>query len=155
MPLRYHPPAPIVTQGWGSGGGRLPARASRRLTPRGLDRADGAGGSCPGGFPWTLIRDRAFWDGGLTDNTPLKPVIDNLHGDEQVDQQLPADARVRKDKDWAEVMNYALVRQIRMIDMNKPAEESASDWSPETIARRIRSGYDQTRAALEETPLMA
>ena len=52
-------------------------------------------------------------------------------------------------------MNYALVRQIRMIDMNKPAEESASDWSPETIARRIRSGYDQTRAALEETPLMA
>ena len=132
-----------------------PARASRRLTPRGLDRADGAGGSCPGGFPWTLIRDRAFWDGGLTDNTPLKPVIDNLHGDEpetmpiimidvfsssapqpanmqqvvarmfemflqnklkadndtsrsytrfisvlkQVDQQLPADARVRKDKE--------------------------------------------------------
>ena len=170
-----------------------------------------ASGSFPGGFPWTLIRDRAFWDGGLTDNTPLKPVIDNLHGDEpetmpiimidvfsssapqpanmqqvvarmfemflqnklkadndtsrsytrfisvlkQVDQQLPADASVRKDKDWAEVMNYALVRQIRMIDMNKPAEESASDWSPETIARRIRSGYDQTRAALEETPLMA
>ena len=169
-----------------------------------------ASGSFPGGFPWTVIRDRAFWDGGLTDNTPLKPVIDNLHGDEpetmpiimidvfssaapqpanmqqvvsrmfemflqnklkadndtsrsytrfisvlkQVDQQLPADAPVRKDTDWDEVMNYALVRQIRMIDMNKPAEESASDWSPETIARRIRAGYDQTRAALEKTPLM-
>ena len=37
----------------------------------------------------------------------------------QVDQQLPADAPVRKDTDWNEVMNYALVRQIRMIDMNK------------------------------------
>ena len=170
-----------------------------------------ASGSFPGGFPWTLVGDRAYWDGGLTDNTPLKPVIDNLHGDEpetmpiimidvfssaapqpasmqqvvsrmfemllqnklkadsdtsrsytrfisilkQVDEQLPADAPVRKDKDWDEVMNYALVRQIRMIDMNKPAEESASDWSPETIARRIRAGYDQTRAALQETPLMA
>ena len=73
----------------------------------------------------------------------------------QVDEQLPADAPVRKDKDWDEVMNYALVRQIRMIDMNKPAEDSASDWSPETIARRIRAGYDQTRAALEEAPLTA
>ena len=170
-----------------------------------------ASGSFPGGFPWTVVRDRAFWDGGLTDNTPLKPVIDNLHGDEpetmpiimidafssaapqpanmqqvvsrmfemflqnklkadsdtsrsytrfirvlkQVDQQLPADAPVRQDTDWDEVMNYALVRQIRMIDMNKPAEESASDWSPETIARRISAGYDQTRAALEKTPLMA
>jgi len=30
---RYHPPAPIVTQGRGSGGGRPPARAPRRLTP--------------------------------------------------------------------------------------------------------------------------
>jgi hypothetical protein len=48
-----------------------------------------------------------------------------------------------------------MVRQIRMIDMNKPAEDSASDWSPETIARRIRAGYDQTRAALEEAPLTA
>jgi NTE family protein len=170
-----------------------------------------ASGSFPGGFPWTVVRDRAYWDGGLTDNTPLKPVIDNLHGDEpetmpiimidvfsssapqpanmqevvsrmfemflqnklkadsdtsrsytrfisilkQVDEQLPADAPVRQDTDWAEVMNYALVRQIRMIDMNKPAEESASDWSPETIARRISAGYDQTRAALEEAPLMA
>ena len=73
----------------------------------------------------------------------------------QVDEQLPADAPVRKDTDWDEVMNYALVRQIRMIDMNKPAEDSASDWSPEAITRRIRAGYDQTRAALEETPLMA
>ena len=170
-----------------------------------------ASGSFPAGFPWTLVENRAYWDGGLTDNTPLKPVIDNLHGDEpetmpiimidpfsssapqpanmqevlsrtfeillqnklkadsdtarsytrfisilkQVDQQLPADAPVRKDQDWDEVMNYALVRQIRMIDMNKPAEESGADWSPQTIARRISAGYDQTRAALEETPLTA
>jgi Patatin-like phospholipase len=73
----------------------------------------------------------------------------------QVDEQLPADAPVRQDKDWAEVMNYALVRQIRMIDMNKPAEESGSDWSPEAISRRISAGYDQTKAALEEAPLAA
>jgi NTE family protein len=170
-----------------------------------------ASGSFPGGFPWTRIGDRAYWDGGLTDNTPLKPVIDNLQGNEpetmpiimidvfsssapqpanmhevtlrmfelflqnklkadsdtaqsytrfisilqQVDDQLPADAPVRQDKDWAEVMNYALVRQIRMIDMKKPAGESGSDWSPEAISRRISAGYEQTRAALQETPLMA
>jgi NTE family protein len=169
-----------------------------------------ASGSFPGGFPWTRIGDRAYWDGGLTDNTPLKPVIDNLQGNEpdtmpiimidvfsssapqpanmnevvlrmfelflqnklkadsdtaqsytrfisilkQVNDQLPADAPVRQDKDWEEVMHYALVRQIRMIDMKKPAGESGSDWSPEAIARRISAGYEQTRAALQETPLM-
>ena len=73
----------------------------------------------------------------------------------QVDKQLPADAPVRQEKDWEEVMNYALVRQIRMIDMKKPAGESGSDWSPEAISRRISAGYEQTRAALQETPLMA
>ena len=51
-------------------------------------------------------------------------------------------------------MNYALVRQIRMIDMKKPAGESGSDWSPEAISRRISAGYEQTRAALQEVPLM-
>jgi len=167
-----------------------------------------ASGSFPGGFPWTMINDRAFWDGGLTDNTPLKPVIKGLRGDEaatmpifmidvfsssaprptniqevmlrmfemflqnklkadsdtaksytrfinilkQVDQQLPADADVRGDKDWAEVMNYALVSDIRMIDIKKPAEESASDFSRETILRRIKAGYNQTKASLEAIP---
>ena len=158
-----------------------------------------ASGSFPGGFPWTRIKDRDYWDGGLTDNTPLKPVIDNLQGNEpetmpiimidvfsssapqpanmnevvlrmfelflqnklkadsdtaqsytrfisvlkQVDDQLPADAPVRKEPGWDEVMNYAHVRQIRMIDMKKPAEESGSDWSPEAISRRLSAGYDQ------------
>jgi NTE family protein len=165
--------------------------------------------SLPPGFPWTLVRHQAYWDGGLTDNTPLKPVIDNLRGDEpetmpifmidvfsssapqpanmqevlmrmwemllrnnlqsdidtarsytrfisilkQVNDQLPADAPVRREKDWDTVMDYALVKQIYMIDMKKPAEESAADFSRETILRRISAGYDQMRSALEETPL--
>ena len=37
-----------------------------------------ASGSFPGGFPWTVIDGRSYWDGGVTDNTPLHPVIDNL-----------------------------------------------------------------------------
>ena len=41
-----------------------------------------ASGSFPGGFPWTTIQNRAYWDGGLTDNTPLKPILDNLTEDE-------------------------------------------------------------------------
>ncbi len=37
-----------------------------------------ASGSFPGGFPWTVIDGRSYWDGGVTDNTPLHPVVDNL-----------------------------------------------------------------------------
>jgi NTE family protein len=164
-----------------------------------------ASGSLPPGFPWTLIKNQAYWDGGLTDNTPLKPVIENLKGNEpetmpiftidvhsssaprpanlqeatlrmfeillqnnlkadmktarsytrfisilkQVDEQLPQDAMVRREEDWKTVMKYALVKQILMIDMKKPAEESAADFSRETISRRITAGYEQTRAFLE------
>ena len=164
-----------------------------------------ASGSFPGGFPWTTIRDRAYWDGGLTDNTPLKPILDNLTEDEaasmpifmidvnvaaaprpdnlygvsqrmlellvsnrlqsdldtaasytrfisvlkQVDEQLPSDAPVRKEREWDEVMGYHHIRRIHMIDMKKPAEDSAGDFSRQSILRRISAGYDQTRAALE------
>jgi NTE family protein len=171
-----------------------------------------ASGSLPPGFSWTMINNRAYWDGGLTDNTPLKPVIEaldlaqnepatmpiftidvwtssaprptnvrealsrmfemllqnNLKSDsetaksyqrftkilQQVDKQLPPDAAVRKEADWDTVMKYADVREIRMIEMNKPAEESAMDFSRETILRRISAGYDAARRSLEATPLL-
>jgi NTE family protein len=168
-----------------------------------------ASGSLPPAFPWTIINDRAYWDGGLTDNTPLKPVIAQLHGHEpesmpiftidvfsssaplptnmyqvvsrmfelllqnnlkadsetakryarfinilrQVEKQLPADAPVRNDKDWEAVMNYALLRQIRMIDIEKPPQENLADFSRETILRRIRAGYEATKRSLEAMPL--
>ena len=41
-----------------------------------------ASGSLPGGFPWMVIDGRSYWDGGVTDNTPLHPVIDNLQDTE-------------------------------------------------------------------------
>jgi NTE family protein len=156
-----------------------------------------------------MIDGRAYWDGGLTDNTPLKPVIDNLHGDEpesmpifiinvfsssaplptnlrqvvqrmfemllqnklkadsetaqryirfikilrQVDEQLAADAPIRKDEEWEAVMNYALLREIRMIDIKKPDIDSAVDFSHETILRRIRAGHDAAKHCLEQVPL--
>ena len=168
-----------------------------------------ASGSFPGGFPWTTIQNRAYWDGGLTDNTPLKPILDNLTEEEaasmpiymidvnvaaaprpgslygvsqrmlellvsnrlrsdldtatsytrfisvlkQVDEQLPSDAPVRKEQEWDEVMGFQHVRRIHLIDMKKPAEDSAGDFSRESILRRISAGYDQTRAALEKEPL--
>ncbi len=168
-----------------------------------------ASGSFPGVFPWTVIRNRAYWDGGLTDNTPLKPIIENLRGNEpetmpifmidvhsssaprpasmqevmhrmfeillhnnlqsdsqtakrytrfisvlkQVDEQLPADAPVRQEKDWDAVMNYALIRQMRMVEIKKLPGETGADFSRETILRRIGTGYDQMRSSLEETPL--
>jgi NTE family protein len=156
-----------------------------------------------------MVRNRAYWDGGLTDNTPLKPVIDNLSADEaatmpifmidvntssaplpanmyeavlrmlemfaqnrlkadlqtassytqfisilkQVDEQLRPDAPIRKEAEWDAVMSYHHIRHISMIDMKKPAEDSPGDFSRESILRRISAGYDQTRAALEATPL--
>jgi predicted acylesterase/phospholipase RssA len=170
-----------------------------------------ASGSLPPGFPWTIVDGRAYWDGGLTDNTPLKPVIDSLRGDEpqsmpvftidvfsnsaplpenmyqvllrmfelllqnnlkadsktarryarfigvlkQVDEQLPADAPVRKSRDWETVMNYALLRQIRTIGIEKPAQDNMADFSRETILRRISAGYEAAKHSLEEMPLEA
>jgi NTE family protein len=168
-----------------------------------------ASGSLPPGFPWTLVNNRAYWDGGLTDNTPLKPLIDNLHGDEpetlpvfivnvfsssaplptnlrqvvqrmfelllqnklkadsenaqtyarfmrilrQVEDQLPAHAPIRKDKDWEAVMNFALLREIHMIDIKKPDQDSAADFSRNAILRRIRAGYEATKLSVEGVAL--
>jgi NTE family protein len=168
-----------------------------------------ASASFPPGFPWTMVDHRAYWDGGLTDNTPLKPVIDHLlpgepealpifmidvfsssaplpsnmqqvflrmfemllqnklKADSETAQsytrfirvlramakELPDNAQVRTEEDFKAVMNYALVNEIRMIDVMKPAEESAADFSRETILRRISAGYDAARRELEAKPL--
>ncbi len=45
-----------------------------------------ASGSLPPSFPMTLIDGRAYWDGGLFDNTPLGPVLDAL-GDGAPDER--------------------------------------------------------------------
>ena len=188
--------------------GKLPPEPEYQPVQFGVEHVL-ASGSFPGGFPWTTIQNRAYWDGGLTDNTPLKPILDNLTEDEaasmpiymidvnvaaaprpgnlygvsqrmlellvsnrlrsdldtatsytkfisvlkQVDEQLPSDAPLRKEQEWEDVMSYHRVRQISMIDMKKPAEDSAGDFSRESILRRISAGYDQTRAALEKEPL--
>ena len=172
-----------------------------------------ASGSFPPGFPWTMVDHRAYWDGGLTDNTPLKPVIKNLVDDEPesvpifmidvfsssaplptniqqvllrmfeillrnnlktdsetaqsytrfirvlkaMEDALPAGEkdRIRKEykEDYDKVINYAHMNEIRMIDMKKPAEESAMDFSRETILRRISAGYDAVKLELEAKPL--
>jgi NTE family protein len=41
-----------------------------------------ASGSLPPGFPMTQIEDKWYWDGGLFDNTPLRPMIDLLTPEE-------------------------------------------------------------------------
>jgi NTE family protein len=46
-----------------------------------------ASGSLPPAFPATEIDGELFWDGGLFDNTPLRPVIEMLHQSET--QNLP------------------------------------------------------------------
>ena len=73
----------------------------------------------------------------------------------QADEQLPSDAPVRKEPEWDEVMGYHHVQRIHLIDMKKPAGDSPGDFSRESILRRISAGYDQTRAALEETSWMS
>ncbi len=51
-----------------------------------------ASGSLPPQFPWTDIEDgsglRAYWDGGLVDNTPLGDAIDAFSPGEAVDRVL-------------------------------------------------------------------
>ncbi len=71
----------------------------------------------------------------------------------QVDEQLPPDAPIRKEPEWDEVMGCHHIRQIRMIDMQKPAEDSPGDFSRESILRRISAGYHQAMTAPEARPL--
>jgi NTE family protein len=51
-----------------------------------------ASGSLPPQFPWTDIKEgselRAYWDGGLVDNTPLGDAIDAFDPGEDVDRVL-------------------------------------------------------------------
>jgi NTE family protein len=39
-----------------------------------------ASGALPPGFPAVVIEGRAYWDGGLVSNTPLRHIVDNLAG---------------------------------------------------------------------------
>ena len=41
-----------------------------------------ASGALPPGFPAVVIEGRAYWDGGLVSNTPLRYVVDQLAGDD-------------------------------------------------------------------------
>ena len=48
----------------------------QRITPEHIM----ASGALPPGFPAVVIDGRAYWDGGLVSNTPLRYVVDNLAG---------------------------------------------------------------------------
>ena len=50
-------------------------------------------------------------------------------------------------------MNYALLREIRTIDIVKPPLDNMADISRKTLARRIASGYEAAKRSLEERPL--
>lgn len=52
-----------------------------RLTPQHIL----ASGSLPPGFPATEIDGEMYWDGGLFDNTPLRPMIESLTPEESTD----------------------------------------------------------------------
>jgi len=41
-----------------------------------------ASGALPPGFPMAMVNGKAHWDGGLFDNTPVRPMVDLLEGDQ-------------------------------------------------------------------------
>jgi predicted acylesterase/phospholipase RssA len=47
-----------------------------------------ASGALPPGFPMVRVDGRHCWDGGLFNNTPLAPVIEELDPDENVEKQI-------------------------------------------------------------------
>ncbi|MCO6491696.1 MAG: patatin-like phospholipase family protein [Phaeodactylibacter sp.] len=47
-----------------------------------------ASGSLPPGFPMTQVGEEWYWDGGLFDNTPLKPAIERLDPDPDIQRRL-------------------------------------------------------------------
>ena len=47
-----------------------------------------ASGALPPGFPAVVIKGRAYWDGGLVSNTPLRHIVDNLQGEDATIYQV-------------------------------------------------------------------
>ncbi len=163
-----------------------------------------ASGAFPGGFPWVVIDGQPLIDGGTSNNTPLKPVIEHLRDHEaetmpiytidvntgagprptnltemwlrmfelllqnhmetdmkragsygrfikvlkEIEGYVPQDAKIRQSPDWKKVMEYADLRHLYVIDMKKPAGDSPSDFSPESIERRLDEGHKQMCAQL-------
>jgi NTE family protein len=68
-----------------------------------------ASGSLAPQFPWTEIGDRAYWDGGLVDNTPLGDAIDAFSDDADADRLLVVmnlyPLRARRPQTLAEVQD--------------------------------------------------
>ena len=168
-----------------------------------------ASGALPGGFPWVVVKDQPLWDGGTSDNAPLKPVIEHLRGHEaetmpiytidvntgagprptnlmevrlrmfeillqnhmetdmkragsygrfikvlkEIEGYVPQDAKIRQSADWKKVMEYVDLRHLHVIDMKKPAGDSPSDFSRESIERRLQEGHRQMCAQLHESDL--
>jgi NTE family protein len=53
-------------------------RPERRITPDHVL----ASGALPPGFPMAVVDGKAYWDGGVFDNTPVRPLFELLHADE-------------------------------------------------------------------------
>lgn len=76
--------------------------AQQRLRPEHVM----ASGALPPGFPAVVIDGRAYWDGGLVSNTPLRHVVENLDaGDATIFQVDLFSARGRVPRTLAEVMD--------------------------------------------------
>ena len=74
-----------------------------------------ASGALPPGFPAVMIDGRAYWDGGLVSNTPLRHIVENLDGrDATIFQVDLFSARGRVPRTLAEVPDRE--KDIRMPD---------------------------------------
>jgi NTE family protein len=120
-----------------------------------------ASGSLPPGFPWTMIGNIAYWDGGIVENTPLGLAIDafgvapeiehmlvvinlyplrarlpiNLAAVQDRAHELSFGNRLRQDQDMARRIN-ALVETIE--DLRVLIE-------PDDVSARLQARLDEAR----------
>ena len=99
-----------------------------------------ASGSFPGGFDWTRIGDRDYWDGGLTDNTPLKPVIDNLQGNEPETMPIIMIDVFSSSAPQPANMNEVVLRMFELFLQNKLKADSDTAQSYTRFIRRRAPG---------------
>lgn len=66
----------------------------------------------------------------------------------EIEGYVPQDAKIRQSPDWKKVMEYVDLRHLQVLDMKKPAGDSPSDFSRETIERRLDEGHKQMCAQL-------
>lgn len=117
-----------------------------------------ASGALPPGFPMAFVNGKAHWDGGLFDNTPVRPMLDLLD-DEQADD-VPI-VQINLFPDGAQEvplprdMNEVFARKMEMTFENRFWDDYATtEYDGQTGLRKYAQMIRVLRVEMAHHPLL-